>query len=208
MAEIVLVHGIGQEQETADKLEAAWLPALAGGVRMAGFPQVADRIWRVRGPGSIEARMAYYGALFLSPNQQGGDPGDFTAEESAFAERLAVEWLQHAAERASRKTAMRTGQRELAYVSGQMGVEQGAGSAVRSAIAGLAKIAWFAPLSMGFAERFVNRALAQVTRYFTDEVVRSSALDAVSKLIGPETKAVIGHSLGSVVAYEAVQRLR
>jgi hypothetical protein len=33
MAEIVLVHGIDQQQKSADKLESAWLPALAGGIR-------------------------------------------------------------------------------------------------------------------------------------------------------------------------------
>lgn len=207
MADIVLVHGIGQEQETADKLEAVWLPSLAGGVRQAGFPQVADRIWRERGPGGLDLRMAFYGELFLASGQQGDDPGDFTAEESDVAEQLAADWLRHAAERASKRAVMQAGQRELAFVTGQMGAEQGVGSVVRSAIGGLARIPWFAPFGMGLAQRFVKRALAQVTRYFTDESVRSSALEAVSRLIGPETKAVIGHSLGSVVAYEAVQRL-
>jgi hypothetical protein len=56
---------------------------------------------------------------------------------------------------------------------------------------------------MGFAERFVNRSLAQVTRYLTNEEIRSAALRSVFQLIGPETKVLIGHSLGSVVAYEA-----
>ena len=208
MADIVLVHGIGQEQQTADTLENVWLPALAGGARVAGFPQVADRLWRDRGSGILDARMAFYGALFLRPNQQGDDPGDFTDRESAVAEQLAVEWLRHVATRASKRTVMQTGQRELAYVSGQMGAEQGARNAVRSAIASLAKISWFAPFGMGLAERFVQRSLAQVTRYFTDEAVRAAALEAVSKLIGPETKVVIGHSLGSVIAYEATQRMQ
>ena len=38
MAEIVLVHGIGQEQRNADVLEAKWLPSLAGGVRLSWLP--------------------------------------------------------------------------------------------------------------------------------------------------------------------------
>ena len=46
MAEIVLVHGIDQQQKSADMLESQWVPCLAGGVRTAGFPAVADRIWR------------------------------------------------------------------------------------------------------------------------------------------------------------------
>ena len=37
MATIVLVHGIAQEQKSADTLEEEWLPDLAGGVRAAGF---------------------------------------------------------------------------------------------------------------------------------------------------------------------------
>lgn len=83
MAEIVLVHGIDQQQKSADKLESAWLPALAGGVREAGFGEVADRIWRNAGkPGSIEARMAFYGSLFLTPGQQGDEPAAFTLEEA------------------------------------------------------------------------------------------------------------------------------
>ena len=77
MAEIVLVHGIDQQQLSADKLESQWLPSLAGGIRAAGFPDVADRIWRGTGkPGSIETRMAFYGGLFLTPGQQGDDPGE------------------------------------------------------------------------------------------------------------------------------------
>src|SRR4051812_17197835 len=57
MAAIVLVHGIAQQQFSADSLEKDWLPALAGGVRTAGYPEVADRIWRGQaGPEAIEAR--------------------------------------------------------------------------------------------------------------------------------------------------------
>src|SRR5262249_42563479 len=56
---------------------------------------------------------------------------------------------------------------------------------------------------MGFAERFVNRSLAQVTRYLTNATIRSAALESVFKLVGPEPKVLIGPSLGSVVAYEA-----
>lgn len=204
MAEIVLVHGIDQQQKSADKLESAWLPALAGGVRDAGFADVADRIWRNAGkPGSIETRMAFYGNLFLMPGQQGDDPAEFTSEEAQFAQVLALEWLKHAAGRASKQKTRETGELELAYITRQMGTEQGAGSVIRGAIGSLSKISWFAPFGMGFAERFVNRSLAQVTRYLTDDTIRSAALESVFKLIGPETRVLIGHSLGSVIAYEA-----
>jgi hypothetical protein len=209
MAEIVLVHGIDQQQKSADKLESEWLPALAGGVRTAGFPGIADRIWRdAAEPERIETRMAFYGYLFLAPGQQGDDPGDFTNEEQELVEALAMEWLKRTAARATKENARDTAGRELAYVTQQMGAEQGLGNVVRSAIGGLAKIPWFAPYGMGFAERFVRRSLAQVTRYFTDETIRSEALEAVLKLVEANTKVLIGHSLGSVIAYEAAHLIK
>jgi hypothetical protein len=129
MAEIVLVHGIDQQQKSADMLESQWLPSLAGGVRAAGFADVADRIWRdASKPGSIETRMAFYGGLFLTPGQQGDDPREFSAEEATFAEALAIEWLKHVAERATKEKTRQTGGRELAYVTHEMGAEQGAGT--------------------------------------------------------------------------------
>jgi len=60
---------------------------------------------------------------------------------------------------------------------------------------------------MALAERFVWRALAQVTRYLTDEAVRAAAQRIVLDLIGAETSVVLAHSLGSVVAYEALHQI-
>jgi hypothetical protein len=210
MAEIVLVHGIDQQQKSADLLESEWLPALAGGVRTAGFSGVADRIWRnASGPRSIECRMAFYGSLFLAPGQQGDIAGELSAEKIAFAERLAEEWLKRVAARATKPSVRNIGTLELALLSGEtMGAQQGLGRVLGSAINGLGKIPWFAPYGMGFAERFINRALTQVTRYLTDDGIRSKALASVFSLIGPETKVLIGHSLGSIVAYEAAHLMK
>lgn len=75
MAVIVLVHGMAQEQRSADDLEAEWLPALAGGLRTGGYPELADRLWRERPTqGGIEARMAFYGDRFRRPGTQGPGP--------------------------------------------------------------------------------------------------------------------------------------
>jgi hypothetical protein len=208
MAVIVLVHGIAQEQRTADALEAEWLPALAGSVRLAGFPELADRLWRERsGPEVIEARMAFYGHLFLTTGQQ-GEAVDLNEAAAVLAEPLAREWLERAAHRASRPDERRMADQELAFVSRTVGAEEaGVGSVVRLAIKSLARLRWFAPFGMAFAERFVVRSLAQVSRYFTDDALRQAAITVVTALIGPDTRVVIGHSLGSVVAYEAVQQL-
>jgi hypothetical protein len=61
---------------------------------------------------------------------------------------------------------------------------------------------------MAVASKFVWRALTQVSRYLTDDKIRGYAQDQVLQWIGPDTRLVIGHSLGSVVAYEAVHRAR
>jgi hypothetical protein len=209
MATVILVHGIDQQQRSADVLESEWIPALAGGVRLAGYPAVADRLWRDHsGPGAIETRMAFYGHLFLRRDVQGDDPGELSPGQQAFAEQLAEEWLRRAAEQASRPDVKQTASRELAYLRQQVGdEEQGIGAILRGAINGVARIKWFAPYGMAFAERFVNRALAQVTRYLSDEQVRGIALQSVKGLIDQETRVVVAHSLGSVVAYEALHQI-
>jgi hypothetical protein len=210
MATIVLVHGIAQEQESADTLERDWIPALAGGVRSAGYPDLADRINRQSSPYQlIDVRMAFYGGLFLRPGLQGDEVDPLTGAEATLADALATEWLERAAAWSSRPNEKATAARELAYVRHEVGREEaGIGQLKRHAVNGLAKLRWFAPFGMGFASRFVYKALGQVTRYLSDEAIRSAAQQSVLDLIGSDTKIIIGHSLGSVVAYEVIQRLQ
>ena len=72
----------------------------------------------------------------------------------------------------------------------------------------VANIHWFAVGGMAFAERVVWNALSQVSRYFTEPALRSQIQDRVLALLGPETRILIGHSLGSVVAYEVAASAR
>jgi pimeloyl-ACP methyl ester carboxylesterase len=60
---------------------------------------------------------------------------------------------------------------------------------------------------MAFAQQFVMRSLTQVTKYLTDDEIRDQALARVRTLLGPDTEILMGHSLGSVVAFEAAQTL-
>jgi hypothetical protein len=208
MATIVLIHGIAQEQKSADTLEEEWLPDLAGGVRTAGFPEIADRLYRLRsGPGGIDTRMAFYGDLFLKGGQQGLEPEEFSGPEQALAEQLAMEWTARAASRSTDEKGRRAASQELAQLQQTAAEEQGARAAARSAVNSLARIRWFAPFGMGFATRFVMRSLTQVTRYLTDDALHEQVLARVHALLTPGTRVLIGHSLGSVVAFEAAQEL-
>ena len=92
-----------------------WLPALAGGVRTAGFPDIADKIWRA-GPGAIEARMAFYGDLFLRPGAMGLGAEELSPEQAELAEQLSLELLERAATRASNEEQRRTAAIELVYL--------------------------------------------------------------------------------------------
>ena len=71
---------------------------------------------------------------------------------------------------------------------------------VQAALRALSGSAFFA----GLAERVMLFDLQQVRRYMTDPHVRQAAQDRVAAAVGEDTRVVVGHSLGSVVAYEAL----
>ena len=211
LSTIVLVHGIAQEQLSADSLEAEWLPALAGGVRTAGHHELADRLWRDSRPSGVTTRMAYYGDRFTDPDAQGsgGRALDDTALDLAaldLAERLSVEWLRTAAEYAADPRDRAEATRRLLNIDGAGEGAQGPAAALRPALNALARLRWFAPFGLGLAGKFVWRAVSQVSSYLTEETVRQCAQDRVLEHVDADTRLVIGHSLGSVVAYEALHR--
>jgi hypothetical protein len=204
MAEVILIHDIAQEQRQADDLEAAWLPALAGGVRAAGQPDLADRLWRQRPPvGGVEVRMAAYGDLFLPPDSQGDDDDltDLSSEQQSLAAALGAEWLDRAATRDGHpdQRAAATHQSYLDPTHEDQGLRE---ETPRAILNGAARLRWFAPLGMALAQRFVNKSLRQVTGYLTDPDLRDQIQARVLAHLDADTRIIIGHSLGSVIGYE------
>jgi hypothetical protein len=151
--------------------------------------------------------MAFYGECFRKPGRMGGADAELTAAQVDLAEDLALAWLERAAADASSPRERAEAAAELARICEPPGQTQGPGAVQRNIIAALAQVRWFAPFGMAVAERFVSRALSQVTGYFTDERVRAHAISQVERLLTPDTRVLIGHSLGSVVAYEAARRM-
>lgn len=203
MAEIVLIHGIAQEQETADSLEKDWIPALAGGIRVAGFPELADRISRSRnGEESVDIRMAAYGDLFLTSGAMGSDEDldELDAAQLALAEALAGEWLIRAAERAEHPDHD-TAVLELGFLDPAHEVQGWQAQIGRPMISAATQISWLARGTMAVAE-CLKKSLRQSTLYMTDLALREQIQNRVLAHVGPETKIIIGHSLGSVIAYE------
>lgn len=205
MAEIVLVHGIDQQQKTADTLEAEWVPALAGALRLGGFAEEADRLVGKSADARRDVRMAFYGSMFLKGGQQGsGDGPEFTLTQKSFAEQLALEWLQRIAMSASDLSARNSARIALVDLEAIKGESQGLKSGIRSAIASLAQVKGLGRLGVGLVERTVKQSVAQVGIYFESQEGHGQMLTAVARLIDSDTRVVIAHSLGSVIAYEAL----
>ncbi len=213
MASVILVHGIDNQRESSDLIESNWLPALAGGIRLAGREDLADRLWPPRSRSdSIDCRAAYYGHLFRAPDQQGlsDDLHNLSSEESALAEAQALEWLERIAERTPAGTGdAKQARFALAIVREPAQAQaQGTGNVLREVLKTLCRSTLVASMGMGIATRLVAPALVQVSRYLTDKTIRDQAQKAVFDLVTAETRAIIGHSLGSVVAYECAHLLK
>ncbi|MFE3582668.1 hypothetical protein [Streptomyces vinaceus] len=71
---------------------------------------------------------------------------------------------------------------------------------MRARLNGLAKAEFF----QGVAKRFLVGELKQVTRYLDEPPTWQAARAAVAEQIGADTRVIVAHSLGSVVAYEAL----
>lgn len=212
MAAIILVHGVDNQRESSDLIESCWLPALAGGIRLAGRGDLGDRLWPPRTrPDSIDCRAAYYGDLFRSPDQQsaGYDLRDLSPDQATLAEEIALEWLERIADRAPVESPDACQARLALDIAREPEKVQamGRGNVLRGALKTLSRSSLIAAMGMGIAERFLVPALAQVTRYLTDDSIRARARKAVLDLVDTDTRVIVGHSLGSVVAYECAHLL-
>jgi pimeloyl-ACP methyl ester carboxylesterase len=75
------------------------------------------------------------------------------------------------------------------------------GSTAR-AVASLDRIPWFG--NAGFHLAGLSATVGQAVRYLTEPAIREAAIAAVHEHLGDDTRIVLAHSLGSVVAYEAL----
>ncbi|MEU6632120.1 hypothetical protein ABZ905_28150 [Streptomyces parvus] len=183
MTRVICVHGVGQQHSGEHDQHDRWFPALNDGLLRAEAP-----------PFAAEAvRCVFYGDLFRPPGRPLAwqDPL-FDAEDvdDPYERELLESWWREAA--ATDPNVMPPGGRELAR----------APRSAQTALAALSRSRFFAGLAM----RSLIFDLKQVRRYFTEdgvrEAVRARLLDALDE--EGEIQAVVAHSLGTVVAYEAL----
>lgn len=177
MARIVAIHGIAQQYKGEHTLRAEWLPALRDGLSRAGaeLPRDEDLV------------CAFYGALF---RPDGGKSIDFAWEPDDVTD----EWEQN---------LLRTWWEAAAAADPHVPPPGEAGKArtpafVQDALGALSQWKFFA----GIGERALIGNLKQVRAYLNDDAVRLHAQAQARRLVTPDTRVLIGHSLGSVVAYE------
>ena len=177
---VVCVHGVGQQREAENTLHASWAPALCGGVSLTG-----GRLTEA------EVRCAFYGDLFRPPGRHlaGGDPLIRGEDLDQFEQDLLVAWWAEAA---------RTDAGVVAPDARTLAGRTPGG--VQRALRALSGSRFFAALG----ERGLLGDLRQVRDYIHKPEVRGEARRRVAAVVGEDTRVLVGHSLGSVVAYEAL----
>lgn len=179
MARIVAVHGVGQQFKGEHILAAEWLPAICDGLARAGRGPLAD----------TELECAFYGDLFR-PRGKAVTDRNYRASDvdPTFELELLQAWWQEVTSA------------DAAVPPPDAMTKTPAVGIAQRALNALSKARFFA----GLAEKALVGDLKQVHLYFADVSLRAAAGARAALAIGPQTKVVIGHSLGSVVAYEAL----
>jgi hypothetical protein len=181
MAKIVGIHGIAQQYRGSYQLTDIWFTALLDGLVAAGHPKTA----RALAPGDL--RVAFFGDLFRPEGTMAAaDPPYTAADVKPGQERDLLTALYDAA--VDQDPA-------LGEPDGAMG--KGVATA-QFMLSRLARSKTFAKV----AQRAFIGDLKQVTAFLTDPATKQRVLGRIREQVTSDTQIVIGHSLGSVVAYE------
>jgi hypothetical protein len=180
VSRIVAVHGVGQQMKGANILRSTWLPALRDGLTLAGVSAFSEG----------DLTCAFYGDLFRPRGTK--TRGSPRLVASDVATELELPLLLAFWEEAARI------QPEVASPQDQ--VKARVPILTQRALHALSKSKFFS----GLTERMIIGDLKQVSSYLHDESVRNAVHDRIADAITGDTRVLVGHSLGSVVAYEVL----
>jgi len=181
MPSVVGVHGIAQQFKGPNVLRTEWLPALRDGLWTAG----------IEFKNNNEFVCAFYGDLFRQPGTKTVgilhyDTNDVTDD---WEKELLDAWWREAA--AVEKGVPSPEAETKAIRTPRL---------VQRALNALSGSRFFA----GIAERALIFDLKHVRSYLHDQAIRQAVRERVEQAVDPETRVMVGHSLGSVVAYEVL----
>lgn len=179
MPSVVCVHGIGQQRKTAETLHKDWAPALVGGVRLAGGNLLES-----------DVQCVAYGDLFREEGRQlaVGDPLIRAEDLDPYERMLLGAWWTCAAAA------------ELEVIPPDARTLAGTPQSVQAALRALSGSRFFA----GISTRAMLGNLRQVRDYLHSPATRAAARQRVVDVVSDDTRVVVAHSLGSVVAYESL----
>jgi hypothetical protein len=182
MARVLAVHGINNTYSAGPVMAKEWVPALLGGVELAGGRGLLS---------DDDVACVFYGDVFRRPGRVLGDedPDALEAEDvedGAEADLLMAWWREAASVDPS---VVPPGESTLGVMSG-----------VQAALAALSGSRFLA----GASERLLIFWLKQVRAYFTQPWIRERIQQRFAEGVTAETEVVVAHSLGTVVAYEAL----
>lgn len=181
MATIVGIHGIAQQFQGRHSLGMVWYDALRDGLAAAGYRPTAELLE------PSDVAVVFFGDLFRPPGTMAVQEPPFSAADiQPGLERDLLTVFYQAAVAEDRPPG----------VPGAP-IPRGRGATLVM-LDRLTRSRSFARL----AERAFIGNLKQVTAFLTDSTIKQSALARVREQINADTRVVIGHSLGSVVAYE------
>jgi hypothetical protein len=179
LARILIVHGVGYQFSGEHLVHQAYAPGLLDGLGLAG----TSLEWS-------EIAAAAYGDLFRpSGTMAAGVPPLSAADvqNGDESELLSLFWEEAA------KT-------DDAVLPPQAATRGRTPQIVQRALNALSQSSFFA----GVAERALIFDLKQVARYFSDDSLRAAATARIAGRVTADTRIIVAHSLGSVVAYEAL----
>ncbi|MDT9684030.1 hypothetical protein RND61_18475 [Streptomyces sp. TRM76323] len=190
MAKVVFVHGVGKQYLSEDSLARDTVPELLGGVRLAGGPV----------PEPADVAVAFYGDLFRPRATRGGDTPDYDAADVEADDEfeLLMEWWAEAA-----RTDPGVPPPDAPGTRGAAGRALSRSLRIRRVRAALDALTG-ASFLRGVLDKALIADLKQLTGYFGDEDVRREARGRLAAHIDADTRVVVAHSLGSVVAYETL----
>jgi hypothetical protein len=188
---IVMLHGIGQTFRGGPQIIAKWVPALLSGLEEAGRPRISPE----------DCSAVPYGSLFRPHGQRGGaEPTVETLDE--WEQDMLIAWWREAARlsEANRPAKEETGEEPTLQgpeFRGRMRVPR----IIQRALEEVARSRFFRAIG---TPNVVLRCVRQVRLFLSDAEIKQDILARVRARVAPTTRLLIGHSLGSVVAYEAL----
>ena len=202
MSKVVAIHGIAQTFEGPAILKETkgWFAAMNDGLEEAGHAHLRDE----------DLSVVFYGSLFRKSETRAGNipqlgPRDV---EEGFEQELLTRLWRAAADLSAQSRKQSSGvepdpeRAESPDIQGpDFDGRARTPAAVQRALRQLSKSRFIRALG---AERVLIFGLKQVRLYLHDTALKRRVLERVAQKVTGKTRVLVAHSLGSIIAYEAL----